>query len=353
MLDRPVTPRDRRPAPADRVADVLAGARAMAPWLAGIVPFGLVIGVSAAQADIPTLRRLAHRPAPLRRQRPGRRHRPPRRRRRARGRDRRRPRHQPPPRPLLGDDGTALARHAAMVAGDSPPTVLVDASARRRGRRLRAKPPTVARGHRHYLGGAGVLWVAWVTAIARRRHRRRPAPRRAPPRARHPALPRRRGRRPGDDHGPPSTRPLAAVVAAAVLYPVPLHLGPVLAIAAGTVAGLRAEAAEGADDERLARRRPRRCRELPVPHQHARGRRSLRRAGRHRAGGPVRRARRLRRRWPPRRSPASSPAPARPPSLRSSPSRSASPPCAGPDPPAPPSSPGCRPCGCWSALSAP
>src|SRR5690606_25172853 len=30
-----------------------AGARAMTPWLAGIVPFGLVIGVSAAQADIP------------------------------------------------------------------------------------------------------------------------------------------------------------------------------------------------------------------------------------------------------------------------------------------------------------
>jgi predicted branched-subunit amino acid permease len=27
----------------------------MAPWLAGVVPFGLVIGVSAAQADVPTL----------------------------------------------------------------------------------------------------------------------------------------------------------------------------------------------------------------------------------------------------------------------------------------------------------
>lgn len=30
-----------------------AGARAMVPWLAGVVPFGLVIGVSAARADIP------------------------------------------------------------------------------------------------------------------------------------------------------------------------------------------------------------------------------------------------------------------------------------------------------------
>ena len=35
--------------------DLAAGARAMAPWLFGIVPFGLVIGLSAARADIPTL----------------------------------------------------------------------------------------------------------------------------------------------------------------------------------------------------------------------------------------------------------------------------------------------------------
>ena len=34
--------------------DLTAGARAMAPWLVGVVPFGLVIGISAAQADIPT-----------------------------------------------------------------------------------------------------------------------------------------------------------------------------------------------------------------------------------------------------------------------------------------------------------
>jgi predicted branched-subunit amino acid permease len=35
--------------------DIAAGARAMAPWLVGLVPFGLVIGLSAAQADVPTL----------------------------------------------------------------------------------------------------------------------------------------------------------------------------------------------------------------------------------------------------------------------------------------------------------
>ncbi len=38
-----------------RRADLLGGARAMAPWLIGVAPFGLVIGISAAQADVPTL----------------------------------------------------------------------------------------------------------------------------------------------------------------------------------------------------------------------------------------------------------------------------------------------------------
>jgi predicted branched-subunit amino acid permease len=35
--------------------DVAAGARAMAPWLAGVAPFGLVIGIAAARADFPTV----------------------------------------------------------------------------------------------------------------------------------------------------------------------------------------------------------------------------------------------------------------------------------------------------------
>ena len=43
------------PALAIRRADAVAGAQAMAPWLLGVAPFGLVIGVSAARADIPTL----------------------------------------------------------------------------------------------------------------------------------------------------------------------------------------------------------------------------------------------------------------------------------------------------------
>jgi predicted branched-subunit amino acid permease len=34
---------------------VAAGVRAMGPWLLGVAPFGMVIGISAAQADLPTL----------------------------------------------------------------------------------------------------------------------------------------------------------------------------------------------------------------------------------------------------------------------------------------------------------
>lgn len=39
----------------ERFGHLLAGARAMAPWLLGVAPFGLVIDISAAQADTPTL----------------------------------------------------------------------------------------------------------------------------------------------------------------------------------------------------------------------------------------------------------------------------------------------------------
>ena len=41
--------------PTTRRRDSVAGARAMAPWLLGVAPFGMVIGISAARADVPTL----------------------------------------------------------------------------------------------------------------------------------------------------------------------------------------------------------------------------------------------------------------------------------------------------------
>jgi len=39
----------------ERLLPPLAGARAMAPWLLGIAPLGLVVGVSVAKADIPPM----------------------------------------------------------------------------------------------------------------------------------------------------------------------------------------------------------------------------------------------------------------------------------------------------------
>ena len=147
--------------------------------------------------------------------------------------------------------------------------------------------------HLHYLGGASLLWVAWLACHRRRRHRRRPPPRRPAPRARHPALPRRRGRRARSrrpsrvaPRAPRRWSPSSAIGA-------PLHLGVLIAIAAGIAAGLRAEARPS--DERLVRRRRRRAVQLPVPGQHARARRPHRRPRRGRARRPVRGSRRLRR----------------------------------------------------------
>ena len=226
-----------------RVADVLAGARAMAPWLVGIVPFGLVIGVSAARADIPTF--TGWLTAPI----------------------------------LFGGSAQVVVIDL-LDAGATPAVVVIAALAvnlrlvlysATMAPRWKGTPigfqaiaayllvdPTLAvgvdgyersadphMGHRHYLGGAGVLWVAWLAAVGVG----------ATVGARLPEALHLELVVPLFLAGEVATRvktrasvhaALVAVVAAAVLYPVPLHLGPVLAIAAGTVAGLRAEAAEGA-----------------------------------------------------------------------------------------------------------
>jgi predicted branched-subunit amino acid permease len=147
---------------ADR-SDIAAGARTMVPWLAGIVPFGLVIGVSAAQADIPTLAGWLTGP-------------------------------------LIYAGSSQVATIGMIGAGAAPVVVVASALiinirlifySATMARYWRGTPlwwrmvaaylivdPSVAvgldgyqrlgrdRGHAHYLGGAVLLWVSWLAAIA-------------------------------------------------------------------------------------------------------------------------------------------------------------------------------------------
>ena len=142
--------------------DAAAGVRAMVPWLAGLVPFGLVIGVSAAQADIPTLAGWLTGP-------------------------------------LIFAGSAQLATIGMLDAGAAPVAVVAVALiinvrlifySATMARHWQGTPwwwrllagyllvdPSVAvglegyrrlgreRGHAHYLGGAVLLWVSWLAAI--------------------------------------------------------------------------------------------------------------------------------------------------------------------------------------------
>ena len=142
--------------------DIAVGARAMVPWLAGIVPFGLVIGVSAAHADIPALAGWLTGP-------------------------------------LIYAGSAQLATIGMLNAGAAPMAVVAVALvinvrlifySATMARYWRGTPwwwrlaasyllvdPSVAvglsgyqrlgrdRAHAHYLGGAVLLWVSWLVAI--------------------------------------------------------------------------------------------------------------------------------------------------------------------------------------------
>ena len=146
---------------ADR-RDVAAGARAMVPWLTGLVPFGLVIGVSAAQADIPALAGWLTGP-------------------------------------LIYAGSSQAATIGMLNAGAAPMVVVASALiinirlifySATMARYWRGTPwwwrlvaaylivdPSVAvgldgyqrlargRAHAHYHGGAALLWVSWLAAI--------------------------------------------------------------------------------------------------------------------------------------------------------------------------------------------
>jgi predicted branched-subunit amino acid permease len=144
--------------------DAMAGARAMTPWVLGIAPFGLVIGISAARVDVPTLAGWLTGPLIY-----------------------------------AGSAQVAtiqmLGAHAAPVAVVLTATVInlrlilysAAMAAYWRGTPLwwrmlagyllvdpsfvvgtqgYAANPDPRRGHAHYLGAAAVLWISWLVAIA-------------------------------------------------------------------------------------------------------------------------------------------------------------------------------------------
>jgi predicted branched-subunit amino acid permease len=144
--------------------DLATGARAMLPWAAGVTPFGLVIGVSAAQAHLPTLAGWLTGP-------------------------------------LIYSGSAQIATIEMLDAGASPVAVIVAVllinarlifystamAAHWRGTpmlwRLTAgyllvdpsfvvgvdryrQPGDRSRAHAHYLGAGLMLWVIWLAAIA-------------------------------------------------------------------------------------------------------------------------------------------------------------------------------------------
>ena len=210
----------------------------MLPWLTGIVPFGLVIGVRAAQADIPTLAGWLTGP-------------------------------------LLFGGSAQIAVIDLLDAGAAPAVVIAAALAinlrfvlysatmaphwRGMPRWWQALAAAVLvdasvavgvdgydraadrrRGHLRYLGGAGALWIVWLTAIAVG----------VLAGARLPTALHLELVIPlflaGEVVARLTTRAAAHAAATAACVGalsvwVPLHLGPMLAIIAGVAAGLRAE----------------------------------------------------------------------------------------------------------------
>jgi predicted branched-subunit amino acid permease len=221
---------------ADR-RDIAAGARAMVPWLVGIVPFGLVIGLSAAQAEIPTLAGWLTGP-------------------------------------LIYSGSAQVATIEMLDAGGAPIVVVVAALiinirlilySATMARHWRGTPwwwrfvaayllidPSFAvgldgyerladrgRAHAHYVGGAVLLWASWLAAIGVGATIGAGLPTwlhlefviplflvgEAVPKLASPALRR---------------AILAAATVAVLALSAPLHLGIALAIAAGITAGLTA-----------------------------------------------------------------------------------------------------------------
>lgn len=226
-------------APVTRVGEAGAGARAMVPWLAGVIPFGLVIGVSAAQSDVSTFAGWLTGP-------------------------------------LLYGGSAQIATIELLGAGAAPAVVVLTALVinlrlilysgamatywrgtprwwRYLAAYLLVDPSFVVGhdryrrggdrigGHAHYLGGAVVLWVSWLLAIGLG----------ATLGAQLPEALRLEfiiplyligevGRRLSDTATRRAALTAAAVAVAA--FATPLHLGVLLAIVAGLATGIHAQA---------------------------------------------------------------------------------------------------------------
>jgi predicted branched-subunit amino acid permease len=222
------------------VGDLAAGARAMLPWLAGIAPYGLVVGVSAARADIPTLAGWLTGP-------------------------------------LIYSGSAQVATIELLDAGAAPLVAVAAAlvinlrlvlysatmaphwkDTPRWWRALAAyllvdpslavgldgyRRATGRRGHLYYLGGAALLWVVWLTAIGvgATAGTHLPAALRLEL-----VIPLFLAGEVAARLGERATRRavVAAVVVAVGAASAPLHAGVVLAIAAGIGTGMLAEGSD-------------------------------------------------------------------------------------------------------------
>jgi len=237
-------------------SDLAAGARAMTPWLAGIVPFGLAIGFTAAQADIPRLAGWLTGP-------------------------------------LIFSGSAQVAAIGMLDAGAAPVAVVAAALiinvrlifySAAMARHWRGTPwwwrlvaayllidPSLAvgldgygrlgrdRAHAYYFGGAALLWVAWLASIGAGATAGAALPAwlhlefvmplfligEAVPKLAHPA----------------QRRAIFAAAAVALLaLSAPLQLGIALAIAAGIAAGLTARPDARAQPARPVQRPTEVCR---------------------------------------------------------------------------------------------
>jgi predicted branched-subunit amino acid permease len=236
MTTLPVSTTDTRRGPV--TPELAAGARAMLPWLLGVVPFGLVIGISAAHAAVPILAGWLTGP-------------------------------------LIFAGSAQLGTIQLLDGGAAPLVVIVAALAvnlrfvlysatmarhwRDRDRRWQGLAayflvdPTFAvgvdayeraasshHGHLRYLGGAATLWVAWIGAISAGAFLGRGLPAGLglawviPLYLVAQLVPRLSNRA-------TVVAVTAAAAAAVVGHWAPLHLGPMVAIVAGIAAGLLTE----------------------------------------------------------------------------------------------------------------